>query len=160
MGRKSRLFAYSISFPNSDFADLEVEIAESLRLCLRKFPFCGDYRQRLVRSRLPPDRPKDLRRDRRRFAPLLAATDAKGIAPKRAFTHQRNVRGLNHCSSFREGENSIFRLPTFFPLIASGSEFLLPGVASPDAETSSTLAWVFLLGDGSSASADLAGSAA
>src|SRR4051794_40632310 len=55
MGRKSRLFAYSISSPNSEFADLEVKIAESLRPCPRKFPFCGDYRQRPVRSRLPPE---------------------------------------------------------------------------------------------------------
>ena len=55
MGRKSRLFAHSISSPDSQFADLEVEIAESLRPCPRIFPFCGDYRRRLVRSRLPPD---------------------------------------------------------------------------------------------------------
>jgi hypothetical protein len=55
MGRKSRLFAYSISSPDSQFADLEVEIAESLRPCPRIFPFCGDYWRRLVRSRLPPD---------------------------------------------------------------------------------------------------------
>ena len=51
MGRKSRLFAYSISSPDSQFADLGVEIAESLRPCPRIFPFCGDYRRRLVRSR-------------------------------------------------------------------------------------------------------------
>jgi hypothetical protein len=55
MGRNSRLFAHSISSPDSQFAHLEVEIAESLRPCSRIFPFCGDYRQRLVRSRLPPD---------------------------------------------------------------------------------------------------------
>jgi hypothetical protein len=44
MGRKSRLFAHSISSPDSRFAELEVEIAESLRSCPRIFPFCGDYR--------------------------------------------------------------------------------------------------------------------
>jgi hypothetical protein len=48
MGRKSRLFTHSTSSPDSRFADLEVEIAESLRPCPRLFPFCGDYRRRLV----------------------------------------------------------------------------------------------------------------
>jgi hypothetical protein len=55
MGRKSRLFAYSISSPDTRFARQEVEIAESLRPCPRIFPFCGDSRRRLVRSRLPPE---------------------------------------------------------------------------------------------------------
>src|SRR5258708_17679438 len=55
MGRKSRLFAHTISSPDSGFAGLEVEIAESLRPCPQIFPFCGDYRRRLVRSRLPPE---------------------------------------------------------------------------------------------------------
>jgi hypothetical protein len=55
MGRKSRLSAHSISSPYSRFAELEMEIAESLRPCPRIFPFCGDYQRRLVRSRLPPD---------------------------------------------------------------------------------------------------------
>ena len=55
MGRKSRLFAHSISSPDSRLADLEAEIAESLRPCPQIFPFWGDYRRRLVRSRLPPD---------------------------------------------------------------------------------------------------------
>ena len=41
-------FRYSISSPGSRFADVEVEIAESLWPCARKFPFCGDYRRRLV----------------------------------------------------------------------------------------------------------------
>src|SRR5882757_4569186 len=48
MGRKSGLFAHWISSPDSHCADLEVEIAESLRPCPRIFPFCGDYRRRLV----------------------------------------------------------------------------------------------------------------
>ncbi|SIN88628.1 hypothetical protein SAMN05443247_00462 [Bradyrhizobium erythrophlei] len=55
MGRKSPLFAHSISSSDFRFAHLEVEIAESLRPCPRIFPFCGDYRRRLVRSRLPPE---------------------------------------------------------------------------------------------------------
>jgi hypothetical protein len=55
MGRKSRLFAYSISSPGSRVAVLGVEIAESLQPCPRIFPFCGDYRRRQVRSRLPPN---------------------------------------------------------------------------------------------------------
>jgi hypothetical protein len=55
MGRKSRLFACSISSPDPEFADVEVEFAESLRPCPRIFPFCGDYRRRPVRSRLPPE---------------------------------------------------------------------------------------------------------
>jgi hypothetical protein len=41
-GRKSRLFAYSISSPDSQFTDLNGEIPESLRPCPRIFPFCGD----------------------------------------------------------------------------------------------------------------------
>jgi hypothetical protein len=44
MGRKSRLFAHSVSSPDCRFGELEVEIAESLRPCSRIFPFCGDYR--------------------------------------------------------------------------------------------------------------------
>jgi hypothetical protein len=47
-GRKSRLFAYSISSPDSQLADHEVEIAESLRPCPRIFPFCSDYRRKRV----------------------------------------------------------------------------------------------------------------
>src|SRR5882757_5415567 len=39
MGRKSGLFAHSISSPDSHCIDLEVEIAESLRPCPRIFPF-------------------------------------------------------------------------------------------------------------------------
>ena len=54
-GRKSRLFAHSTLSPDSRFAGLEVEIAESLRPCPQIFPFYEDYRRRLVRSRLPPD---------------------------------------------------------------------------------------------------------
>ena len=38
------------------FAEPEVEIAESLRPCPQIFPFCGDYRWRPVCSLLPPDR--------------------------------------------------------------------------------------------------------
>jgi hypothetical protein len=37
------------------FAELEVKIAESLRPRPQIFLFCGDYRRRLVRSRLPPE---------------------------------------------------------------------------------------------------------
>lgn len=48
MGRKSRLFAHSIPSPGSQFAELKVEIAESLRPCPRIFPFCRDYWRRLV----------------------------------------------------------------------------------------------------------------
>jgi len=55
MGRKSRLFPHSISSLNAEFASLEVEITESLRPYPQIFPFCGDYRRRLVRSRLPPE---------------------------------------------------------------------------------------------------------
>jgi len=55
MGRKSWLFAHSLSSLDSRFAELEVEIAESLRPCPRIFPFCGDYRRRLAWSRLPPE---------------------------------------------------------------------------------------------------------
>src|SRR5882757_1170334 len=38
-GRKCRLFAHSISSPDTQFAGLEVETAESLRPCLEIFPF-------------------------------------------------------------------------------------------------------------------------
>ena len=55
MGRKSGLFAHSLSSPDSCFADLEAEVAKSLRPSPQIFPFCGDYRRRLVRSRLPPE---------------------------------------------------------------------------------------------------------
>ena len=55
MGRKCGLFAYSTSSPGSGFAELEVKSPERLRPCPRIFPFCGDYRRRLVRSRLPPE---------------------------------------------------------------------------------------------------------
>jgi hypothetical protein len=55
MGRKSRLFAHSISSLDSRFAELGVEIGESLRPCPRIFPFWGDYRRRRVRSGLPPE---------------------------------------------------------------------------------------------------------
>ena len=48
-------FAHSISSPDSRFAGLPMEFAESLRSCRRVFPFCGDYRRRLARSRLPPE---------------------------------------------------------------------------------------------------------
>jgi len=55
IGRKSRLFAHSLPSLGSRFADPEEEIAESLRPCPQIFPFWGDYRRRLVGSRLPPD---------------------------------------------------------------------------------------------------------
>ena len=55
MGRKSRLFAHSLWSPDSRFAELEGEMAESLRPFTQIFPFCGDYRRRRVRSGLPPD---------------------------------------------------------------------------------------------------------
>src|SRR5450631_1696797 len=55
MGRKSRLLAHSLPSLDSRVAGLEVEITESLRPRPRIFPFCGDYRRRLVRSLLPPE---------------------------------------------------------------------------------------------------------
>jgi hypothetical protein len=55
MGRKSRLFAYSLSSLDSAFAEVEAEIAKSLRPSPQIFPFWRDYGQRLVRSRLPPE---------------------------------------------------------------------------------------------------------
>jgi hypothetical protein len=55
MGRKSRPFAHLHSSLDARFAELEVEIGESLRPRARIFPFCGDYRRRQVRSRLPPE---------------------------------------------------------------------------------------------------------
>jgi hypothetical protein len=45
-GRKCRLFAHSISSPDSQPADLGAHIAECLQPCPRIFPFCGDYRRR------------------------------------------------------------------------------------------------------------------
>src|SRR5258705_13635007 len=54
MGRKSRLFAHSLSSLDSRFAEVETEIAESLRPSPQIFPFWGDYGRRRVRSRLPP----------------------------------------------------------------------------------------------------------
>jgi hypothetical protein len=56
MGRKSRLFAHSLSSLDSRFAGHEAEIAKSLRPFRRIFPFWGDFRRRRVRSGLPPDR--------------------------------------------------------------------------------------------------------
>ena len=47
MGRKSRLLAHLISSPDSQFADLGAQTAESLQPCPQTFPFCGDYRRRL-----------------------------------------------------------------------------------------------------------------
>ena len=41
-------FAHSLSSLDYPFADLEVEIVESLRPRPRIFPFCGDYRWRIV----------------------------------------------------------------------------------------------------------------
>ena len=55
MGRKSRLFAHSLSSPDSRFAGHEAEIAKSLRPFPRIFPFWGDFRWRRVRSGLPPE---------------------------------------------------------------------------------------------------------
>ena len=52
MGRKSRLFAHSLSSLDPRFAEVEAEIAKSLQPSPRIFPFCGDYRRRLVRSPL------------------------------------------------------------------------------------------------------------
>jgi hypothetical protein len=48
MGRKSRLFAHSISSLDAQFADFEVEIAQKSPALSRIFPFRGDYRRRLV----------------------------------------------------------------------------------------------------------------
>ena len=47
-GPEIRAFRLSDSVSRSRFPDPEVEIAESLRPCPRIFPFCGDYRGRLV----------------------------------------------------------------------------------------------------------------
>ena len=55
IGRKSWLFANSPLSPDSRSCEVEGEITESLRPNPQKFPFCGDYRRRLVRSALPPE---------------------------------------------------------------------------------------------------------
>ena len=55
MGRKSRLFAHSLSSLDSRFAGREAGIAKSLRSFPRIFPFWGDFRWRRVRSGLPPE---------------------------------------------------------------------------------------------------------
>ena len=55
MARKSLLFAHSLWSPDSHFAGLEAEIAESLRQFPQMFPFWGDDPRRRVRSGLPPD---------------------------------------------------------------------------------------------------------
>jgi hypothetical protein len=55
MGRKSRLFVHSLASLGSGFAELEAQIAESLRSFPQIFPFWGDYRRRRVRSGLPPE---------------------------------------------------------------------------------------------------------
>jgi hypothetical protein len=47
LGRKWRLFALSISSPDSQFGNLGAPIAENLQPRPRIFPFCGDFRQRL-----------------------------------------------------------------------------------------------------------------
>jgi len=47
-------FAHSRASLNLRLVKFEGEIAESLRPRPRIFPFCEDYRRRLVRSRLPP----------------------------------------------------------------------------------------------------------
>jgi hypothetical protein len=52
MGRKSGHFAHSDLSLASGPADVEGQIAESLQPYSEIFPFCGDYRRRLVRS--PP----------------------------------------------------------------------------------------------------------
>jgi hypothetical protein len=48
MSRKSWLFAYSISSPDTHSANVEEEIAESLQPCSPICSFCGDYWRRLV----------------------------------------------------------------------------------------------------------------
>jgi hypothetical protein len=53
VGRKSRHFVHSLLSLGSRFAEPEAEILE--RPCPRIFPFCGDYRRRLVRSPLPSE---------------------------------------------------------------------------------------------------------
>ena len=53
MGRKSRLFAHSTFVSDSRFADLEDGNRRKSPASSAKFPFCGDYRRRPVRSRLP-----------------------------------------------------------------------------------------------------------
>jgi hypothetical protein len=55
MGRKSGLFAHSLSSLDSGFAEVKTEIGESLRPSPRIFPFWRDYGRRPVRSRLPPE---------------------------------------------------------------------------------------------------------
>jgi hypothetical protein len=65
MARKSGLFAHSFLSPDSRSAERKAEIPESLRQHAQIFPFCGDYRQRLVRSRRPPeDRSANSRTDK------------------------------------------------------------------------------------------------
>src|SRR6516162_58367 len=46
-GRKQRSFAFSLRSPNSYFALLAGQIAESLRPFSKIFPFSGDYGRRL-----------------------------------------------------------------------------------------------------------------
>ncbi len=53
--RKSGLFRAFVLVSKLRFLLLGAEVAESLRPIPEKFPFCGDYWRRPVRSRLPPD---------------------------------------------------------------------------------------------------------
>jgi hypothetical protein len=55
IGPEIPAFSRSTLSPDSCSPNLGPEIAESLRLCPRKFPFCRDFRRRPVRSGLPPE---------------------------------------------------------------------------------------------------------
>jgi hypothetical protein len=54
MGRKYGLFAHSVLSLGAWFAELRLEISESLRLSPRIFPFCGDYSRRPGSIAPPP----------------------------------------------------------------------------------------------------------
>jgi len=56
MGKKSRVFAHLILSPNSRFADLEVEIAESLLPYPRTLGFAETVGGDWFNCELPPDR--------------------------------------------------------------------------------------------------------
>ena len=53
-GAEIPAFAHSRATLDLRLVKFEGEIAERLRPCPRIFPFCGEYRRRLVRSRLLP----------------------------------------------------------------------------------------------------------
>jgi hypothetical protein len=93
MARKSWLFAHSVSSPDSWCAKVEVQTAESLRPFPQISPFCGDYRRRLVRSALPPERPirttVKFRKLRYYGAAISTEQDSRSSARSRAGGHRR-----------------------------------------------------------------------